>query len=268
MATVEGNALVYASKVNPRYPRDRDMNKLIEMYQKHICIKEKYNIKKNGEYVNYWLNGYPFEPIARDSISKDNNRILYRRKLGDECITSYYPELLKIAQRPTNVQIVTSDSVAVYLSKYITKVNRLSISNQEKWESISRDNAEEITEIERYFKERKVGCIEACNDLLYFKHFNNRPSVTNFWITFPSDRLCRLIIYKDLVRIIEKNKEIEDDEDEENKSENEEDDLLILDDEESKEENKVEKEGIFSQTTEKTTYEEAKNLRQLLSLKC
>ena len=148
------------------------------------------------------------------------------------------------------MQIVTSDSVAVYLSKYITKVNKLSISDQEKWKSISKDNAEEITEVERYFKERKVGCIEACNDLLYFKHYNNRPSITIFWITLPSNRLCRLVVYKDLVRIIEKNKEIEDDEDsddeEETKSENyEEDDLLILDDEETKEENKIEKEGIF-----------------------
>ena len=125
-------------------------------------------LKKNGEYVNYWLNGYPFDPIARDSINKDSNRILYRRKLDDEYITSYNPELLKIVQWPTNVQIVTSDSVAVYLSKYITKVNKYSISDQEKWKSISKDNTEEITEVERYFKERKVGCIEACNDLLYF----------------------------------------------------------------------------------------------------
>ena len=98
--------------------------------------------------------------------------------------------------------------MTVDLSKYITKVNRLSISDQEKWESISRDNAEEITEIERYFKERKVGSFEACNDLLYFKHFKNCPSVTNFWITLSSDRLCRLIIYKDLVRIIKKNKKL------------------------------------------------------------
>ena len=258
LATVEGNALVYASKVNPRYPRNKDLNKLIEMYQTHICIKEKCNIKKNGEYVNYWLNGYPFKPISRDSIDKDSNKILYRRKLEDDYITSYNPELLMIAQWPTNVQIVTSDSVAVYLSKYITKVNKYSISDKEKWESISKDNAEEITEVERYFKERKVGCIEAWNDLLYLKHYSNRPSVTNFWITLPSDRLCRLVIYKDLVRIIEKNKEIKNDEvedieedekvgdDEETKSEdNEEDDLLILDDEESKEESKVEREGIF-----------------------
>ena len=155
MATVEGNALVYASKVNPRNPNDRYMNKLIEMYQKHICIKEKCNIKKNGEYVNYWLNGYPFKPIARDSINKDSYRILYRRKLDDEYITSYNPELLKIAQWPTNVQIVTSDSVAVYLSKYITKVNKYSISDKEKWESISKDNAEEITEVRDILKKER-----------------------------------------------------------------------------------------------------------------
>ena len=160
MTTVEANALVYASKVNPSYPRDKDINKLIEIYQKHICIKEKCNIKKNGEYVNYWLNGYSFNHISRDSISKNINRILYRRKLGDEYITSYNPELLRIAQWPTNVQFITFDSVAVYLSKYITKINKYSISDKEKWESISKDNKEEITEVERYFKERKVGCIE------------------------------------------------------------------------------------------------------------
>ena len=58
-----------------------------------------------------------------------------------------------------------------------------------------------------------------------------------------SDRLCRLVIYKDLVRIIEKNKEIEDNEkdDEENKSENKEDDLLIFDEEEHIEEIKPKK---------------------------
>ena len=60
----------------------------------------------------------------------------------------------------------------------------------------------------------------------------------------PSDRLCRLVIYKDLVRIIEKNKEIEDDEEdnEENKSENKEDDQLIFGEEKHKKENKAEKE--------------------------
>ena len=258
LASIEGNKLVYTTKVNPRNPNDTELNNLIEMYQIHQWIREKCNIRKNGEHVNFCLNGYPFKPIERDSICKENNRILYRRDVGDEYVSPYNPELLKIAKWPINVQIVTSDSVAVYLSKYITKVNKLTISDQERWNKISRDVDEEFTEVERYFMERKVGSIEAWNDLLYFKHYNNSPTVTNFNITLPSERIWALIAYKELIKIIEENKDSgkadngdsESDDDQidnllpQNEEEN--DNLPPENEEESDDEDyELEKEGIF-----------------------
>ena len=207
LASLENNRVVFAKKVNPREWEDKKLNELIEKYQMHVWVKEKWNIKKNGEIVNYWMNGYPFEPHQADSINQENNRILYKRDIGDEMVVPYNPELLKIACWYTNVQIVTSDSVAVYLAKYITKVNKFSISEKNK-ERISEETKEEdFNEVEIFLKERKIGAIEAWNDILLLNHHKNMPACVDLFITTPSNRIWKLIPLRQIEKALENQKE-------------------------------------------------------------
>ena len=71
----------------------------------HKCLRDKCNTKKNGQIVNYWLNGFPFTQTPNDSIDQINNRIIYKREKEDENIVPYNPELLKLVKWKTNVQI-------------------------------------------------------------------------------------------------------------------------------------------------------------------
>ena len=207
LASLENNRVVFAKKVNPREWEDRKLNELIKKYQMHVWVKEKWNIQKNGEIVNYWLNGYPFEPNQADSINQENNRILYKRDIGDEMVIPYNPELLKIACWHTNVQIVTSDSVAVYLAKYITKVNRFSISDKNKEKKNENTREEDFNEVEIFLKERKIGAIEAWNDILLLNHHKNMPAWVDLFITIPSNRIWKLIPLKQIQKALENQKE-------------------------------------------------------------
>ena len=206
LATIEHNKFVWVKRRNPRSIADDELNKLIDKYQTHHCLREKWNTKKNGEISNYCLNGYPFKPVDNDWIEGENGRIYYKRDIEDEYIVPYNPELLKLVKWHTNVQIVTSDIVAVYISKYITKVNRVSIPKKESWNPTEM-NEEEFSEVEKYFKERKIGLLEAWNDLLSLHHYKNSPSINNFYITTPSDRIWKLIPTKDIKILIQQKKQ-------------------------------------------------------------
>ena len=65
-ASMEGNSLVFARRKYLRGVYDETLNKLIEEHQMHKCLSWKCNMKKNGKPTNYWLNGFLFEPWARD----------------------------------------------------------------------------------------------------------------------------------------------------------------------------------------------------------
>ena len=214
-ASIEHNNFVFARISNPRVEEDKELNLLIKKYQMHTWLREKCNIKKNGQIVNYWLNGFPFKEIQNDWVDQNSNRILYKRIKGDENVVPYNPELLKLMRWHTNVQIVSSDTVAVYLSKYITKINRFYFKDSDRWKIIEKNKDVDLTEVEQYFKERKVGAIEAWNDLICVKHYSNYPAIVDLHLTLPSERVWKLIQFKDLKKILDKMDDNEQDEEEE-----------------------------------------------------
>ena len=211
LATIENNKFVFAKMQNPRNIVDEELNNLIMKYQIHNWLREKCNIKKNGAVVNYCINGYPFDSNDNDRIDS-SGRVYYKRRIGDEFVVTYNPELLMLVKWHTNVQIVTSDTVAVYISKYITKINKRSIPDTERWKTDEVEK-EDFSEVEKYFKERKIGLLEAWNDLLNLHHFKNTPSINNFYITTPSERICKIIPTKDIKLLIEQKKQNSNQED-------------------------------------------------------
>ena len=190
---------------NPRNIVDEKLNNLISKYQIHNWLREKWNIKKNGAVVNYCINGYPFDSNDNDRIDS-SGRVYYKRRIGDEFVVTYNPELLMLVKWHTNVQIVTSDTVAVYISKYITKINKNSIPDTDRWKTDEVEK-EDFSEVEKYFKERKIGLLEAWNDLLSLHHYKNTPSINNFYITTPSERIWKIIPTKDIKLLIEQKKQ-------------------------------------------------------------
>ena len=103
--------------------------------------------------------------------------------------------------------------MAVYLSKYITKINKFYIKNTDRWTIVDKDKDLDWTEVEQYFQERKVGAIEACDDLLNVKHYSNYPAIVDFYLTIPSERVWNLVQLKNLNKILsnfENEKEKED----------------------------------------------------------
>ena len=82
----------------------------------------------------------------------------------------------------TNQQIVSSENIAVYLSKYITITQKPLFKNEKV------NNQTVVNKVEVFLKERKVGIIEASMELLNCRSYAVRPSVVNFRLTLPNER--------------------------------------------------------------------------------
>ena len=82
----------------------------------------------------------------------------------------------------TNLQIVSSENIAVYLSKYIT------ITQKPLFKNDKANNQTAMNKVEVFLKERKVGIIEASMELLNWRSYAVRPSVVNFRLTLPNER--------------------------------------------------------------------------------
>ena len=232
MASVEGNSLVFARRKNTRGVYDETLNKLIEEHQIHRCLDWKCHMKKNGKPTNYWLNGFPFEPWEKDYSKYERSTVFYARSEEDKLVVPYNPEFLKLMKWSTNVQIVNSENVAVYMSKYIT-VTRKDFIRKNWWKEV--DIFEKVNPVETYLKERKITIIEASMELLQSQSYCIYPKLYNLKIRLPNERLLRLLPFNQLRNIInfEENEESQETEDTEEQEES--------DNESEDEENKLEK---------------------------
>ena len=227
MASVEGNSLVFARRRNPRGIYDVTLNKLIEEHQMHKCLDWKCHMKKNGKPTNYWLNGFPFEPWSRDHSKYERSTIYYARGEEDINVVPYNPEFLKLMKCSTNVQIVNSENVAVYMSKYITVTRKDFIRMNCKKEETK---FEKVNPVETYLKERRITIIEASMELLQSHSYCIYPKLYNLKIRLPNERMLRLLPFNHLRSILnlewnnesEETEDTEDNEESENESDEEE----------------------------------------------
>ena len=199
MASMEGNSLVFARRKNPREVYDETLNKLIEEHQMHKCLSWKCNMRKNGKPTNYWLNGFPFEPWSRNHSKYERSTIYYARGEEDINVALYNPEFLKLMKCSTNVQIVNSENVAVYMSKYITVTRKDFI-----WRNCKKEvvNLVKVNSVEVYLKERKISIIEASMKLLQSHSYCIYPKFYNLKIRLPNERMLRLLPFNHLRSII------------------------------------------------------------------
>ena len=65
------------------------------------------------------MRGFPYQEWLNNFQEYPQSQIYYRRSFEDIYVVSYNPEFLKLMKTHTNVQIVSSENIAVYLSKYI-----------------------------------------------------------------------------------------------------------------------------------------------------
>ena len=211
-ASVDQNDIVFATLKNPRNIIDEDLNLLIQKNQIHRWVKWKCNVTKDGKHSDKCLRDFPFKEWVNDFQEYPQSQIYYRRSSEDRYVVPYNPEFLKLMKTSTNVQIVSSENIAVYLSKYITltqkPVFREDISNKEGT----------VNKVEIFLKERKVGIIEASMELLTWRSYAVRPCVVNFRLSLPNERFLKLMPFntiRDKIKEINDNEEvIEDLEDE------------------------------------------------------
>ena len=187
--------LFLLEKNNPRGVIDEEINDLIIKNQMHKCVKWKCNKLKNGSYSIKWLKGYPFEPWDKDYSKYENSTVYYARSDDDANIVPYNPELLKLMKWSTNVQIVNSENIAVYLSKYITVTRKDYIKNKTKEEFNIRiqDNP-----VKTLLQGRHITIIEASMELLQSNSYWVHPKIYNLRLRLPNERLLRLLPFNQI----------------------------------------------------------------------
>ena len=199
-ASIEGNNLVFARLKNPRGIRDDELNMLIRENQIRRWLKWKCNVRKNGTPSIKWLNGYPFEPSEKDYSQYDNSTVYYARTNDDINIVPYNPEFLKLMRCPTNVQIVNSENIAVYMSKYITVTRKdyIKKKNNEKLKEMIIENP-----VEQLLKSKLISIIEAAMEILQSQSYWIYPKLYNLRLRLPNERLLKLLPFNQIRKLLD-----------------------------------------------------------------
>ena len=131
----------------------------------------------------------------KDYSKYENSTIYYSRTKEDINVVPYNPEFLKLMRWPTNVQIVYSENIVVYMSKYITVTRKDYIKgkcNEELKERIKENP------VETFLKGKIISIIEAAMELLQSHSYWLYPKVYNLRIRLPNERLLRLLPFNQI----------------------------------------------------------------------
>ena len=199
-ASIEGNNLVFASAKNPRGIQDDELNQLINENQIHYCLDWKCNTRKNGAHIDKCISGYPHQPTDIDYAEFSNSAVHYARGPEDAMIVPYNPEFLKLMKWSTNVQIVNSENIAIYMSKYITVTRKDYI--RKGWKPEERER-QKINPVETYLKEKRITIIEAAMELINSQSYWIYPKLYNLKIRLPNERLLKLLPFKQIRNILD-----------------------------------------------------------------
>ena len=176
----------------------------------HRWLGWKWNKKKSGAFVDHWINGYPYEKWDKDYYKHPKSTVYYARGSEDVNIVLYNPEFLKLMKCSTNVQIVNSENIAVYISKYIIVTRKDYIKRKWNEDAIERWS---INPVETFLKERRISIIEAWMEKLQCPSYCIYPKVYNMKIRLPNERLLRLLPFNRIRHLLEENDETQETED-------------------------------------------------------
>ena len=124
------------------------LHALVMKYQIHRC---RDNICGGPGANGKCSKGFPCEISETTHHVPGNSRYTYARGEDDVWVSPYNPELLLIWDGHCNVQYVTSEGLAAYITKYVTKGEPL---------SLLVNNGDETTALQRHILARRIGSME------------------------------------------------------------------------------------------------------------
>jgi len=132
----------------PDPAREPQLYALVMKYQIHQC---RVNICGGPGANGKCSKGFPCDVSDTTHHEPGNNRYTYARGENDVWVSPYNPELLLIWDGHCNVQYVTNEGLAAYITKYVTKGEPL---------SMLVNNGDESTALQRHILARRMGSME------------------------------------------------------------------------------------------------------------
>ena len=132
----------------PDPTKEPRLHELVMKYQIHRC---RPNICGGPGANGKCSKGFPCDVSSTTHHEPGNNRYTYARGENDVWVSPYNPEVLLIWEGHCNVQYVTSEGLAAYITKYVTKGEPL---------SMLVNNNEGTTALQRHILARRIGSME------------------------------------------------------------------------------------------------------------
>jgi len=167
----------------PDPEKEPKLHALVMKYQIHKC---KSNICGGIGPYGKCSKGFPADPSDRTYHQPPNPRYTYKRTEQDIWVSPYNAELLLLWEGHLNVQFVTSQGLAAYITKYVTKS-----------EPLSAVNVNGMTSMQKHVLARRIGSMEVMVLALGFDIFRSSsgsmyiptalPEMRNFAVRPPMD---------------------------------------------------------------------------------
>jgi hypothetical protein len=132
----------------PDPDKEPRLHALVMKYQIHRC---RINICGGPGANGKCSKGFPCDVSDTTHHEPGNSRYTYARGENDIWVSPYNPELLLVWEGHCNVQYVTSEGLAAYITKYVTKGEPL---------SMLVNNGDESTALQRHILARRIGSME------------------------------------------------------------------------------------------------------------
>jgi hypothetical protein len=126
--------------------KEPKLHDLVMKYQIHKC---KDTICGGPGKYGKCTKGFPCDPSEKTYHQPGNPRYTYARSENDIWVSPYNAELLLIWEGHCNVQFVTNEGLAAYITKYVAK-----------GEPISTLNVGDTTAVQRHVLARRIGAME------------------------------------------------------------------------------------------------------------
>ncbi|MCP3664444.1 MAG: AAA family ATPase, partial [Gammaproteobacteria bacterium] len=153
-------------------PQDAEMvqvlREMVHKYQIHSCVKDRCFKSSGGKTITKCRYGFP-APLQRiEKLDETGMRYEYmRRHEEDKSVVPHNLEMMLLMDAHTNTQRVTGAFWAMYLAKYVTKLEL----------SLNVDISEDASDVEKFLRCRITGSLEAELRVLHYPLTNGSHEV-------------------------------------------------------------------------------------------